>query len=223
MILSLSILFLSFIIANQPTSFPPEKYMNLIEQLKAESYRFALPRNINEKSQKIVLLVHDVDYSINGAKTFVQIENKSGVRSTFFLRPDPDGFFNNRTSYFSQNIRYFQLLEKQGWQIGFHYDSLSRTDGNETFALDLFMAQLSFMSSFFNITATRAHGDVFHNVNINNYRLYESNKDVWQFLGLSDFTEWGDAYYSDSNFHTWNVPETFDAYRIMINLHTDWW
>ena len=218
--------------------YSPTQYQNLINKLKADGYTFVLPKDLGKtNATKIAVIVHDCDYSLNGAKVFIKTENESGIRSAFFLRPDPDSW--NTTNYFPQNIQYFRSLESQGWEIGFHYDCLSRGDGNWTFAMQLFKAQLVYMREFFNITTTRSHGDVFYNntfingVRIYNGWLYQHNMHTWQDLCLVDASDWTGlvdssslnqtAFYSDSGFHTWNIPANINARRVMINLHTDWW
>lgn len=74
------------------------------------------------------------------------------------------------------------------WEIGFHYDCLSRSNGNYTLARTLFQAELTEMRTFFNITSTRAHGDVMYNSTIYNGNLYNNSRELWSQQGLIDVT-----------------------------------
>src|SRR3972149_582670 len=40
----------------------------------------------NKKNSKIIILRHDIDYSPKKALTLAKIENKLGIKSTFFVR-----------------------------------------------------------------------------------------------------------------------------------------
>jgi hypothetical protein len=192
--------------------YNPDQYSSLLTQLQHLHYRFIQPDQLNTTSGKRVIVLHDVDYDIHGAKTFVAIERKLGIRSTFFLRPDAD--------YFTQSIPYFQNLERQGWKIGYHYDVLSRSNNNYTQARLLFIAQLTLMRAFFNITMTRAHGDDY-NYTTHNINFY--NATLWHSLGLQDFStvKAPNTWMKDTN-HILIEP-TITTDLVVIEFHSDWW
>lgn len=194
--------------------FSEANYENTLRGFLEHGYSFVLPFEWNNKS-KIVVLVHDCDANINGVKTFVKVERKLGVRSTFFLRVDAE--------YFTEQIAYFQQLEHEGWEIGFHYDCLSRANGNMTLALIMLKAQITYLRTFFNVTTTRYHGDIY-NFSIGNDHLYQQNQQEWQQLGLREISnnmpsEW--QYYADVNKAYPNIE--YNKTKILLNLHSDWW
>lgn len=179
------------------TRFQPSKYDDLLHRLASGNYTY--------------ILVHDCDYRIEGLQTLLAVERIYNVRSTCYVRPDAE--------YLSYSLAYLHKIEREGWSIGFHYDCLSRTNGNLTLALQLFHAQLTFLRSFFNVTSTRYHGDVF-NLSINNRALY--NVTLWSMLGLTEasgFDGW--SYITDVN-ATWTEPQTL-THNVLVNLHSDWW
>ena len=179
------------------TRFQPSKYDDLLHRLAVGNYSF--------------VLVHDCDYRIDGLKTLLAVERIYNVKSTCYVRPDAE--------YFTGSLAYLQKVEREGWSIGFHYDCLSRTNGNMTLALQLFHAQLTFLRSFFNVTSTRYHGDIY-NLSIGNRALY--NEEEWREMGLtevSNIPNW--SYITDVN-GTW-YEEPILKHNVLVNLHSDWW
>lgn len=195
------------------TKFGKQVYVNLLTRLRSEGYTFALPTsNITGKT---AILIHDVDFSYEGAETLASVEREFGVKSCFYLRPDAEYWT------FPKSIQYFRGLECGGWQIGLHYDCLSRADGNMTFALELFKAQVEYTRKFFNIQSTSYHGDNY-NLSINNYDLYEKNKLVWQTLNLTEIYSLENySYIRDTNFNL-VIPESLGD-LVLVQFHADYW
>lgn len=180
-----------------PPKFQASKYDDLLHRLGEGNYNY--------------VLVHDCDFRIEGLETLLAVEKIYNVKSTCFVRPDAE--------YFSSSIAYLREIERGGWQIGFHYDCLSRSNGNKELAYRLFKAQLALLRTFFNVTQTRYHGDVY-NLTIGNRELYDEN--LWHELGLSEVSNIkGWSYITDAN-GTWREPANLTA-NVLVNLHSDWW
>ena len=154
-------------------------------------------------------LVHDIDYNPEGIKKLVQVETKQEIRSQIFLRP--------HENYFLTWLEYFSNLSGYGWQIGFHYSSLSRANGNITLAQKYFVASLNFMRCFFNIKYVRGHGDAQYRTDIKNRmsKPFLSNLNVSE-IDLPGF----DTYVCDTN-KILRVPKLEG--KILVNIHADWW
>ncbi len=183
--------------APKTTRLPASKYDDLLHRLASGNHTF--------------VLVHDCDYRIEGLETLLKVERIYNVRSTCYVRPDAE--------YFSYSLAYLQKIEREGWGIGFHYDCLSRTNGNLTLAFQLFHAQLTFLRSFFNVTSTRYHGDGY-NFSVNNRALY--NEEGWRDMGLTEVSNIPDwSYITDVN-GTWH-EEPILKQNVLVNLHSDWW
>lgn len=187
-------------------------YSDLLTKLKAQGYSFILSREYNgSTASKTVLVFHDCDFSFDGLKTLINIEETFGVRSTIFVRPN--------TEYFESAIPYLSDLQNQGWEIGYHYDTLSKTQ-NTTLALQVFKAQLALLRTFFNVEATRPHGDVY-NLEVYNGDLY--NATVWQRLGLREMIITEPNQYATDTDKKLSVPQTFNSTLVIIAFHSDWW
>jgi hypothetical protein len=70
--------------------------------------------------QRILLLRHDVDYSLRKAEKIARIEKGFGIRSTFFIRL--------RKGMKAERIRQLAAL---GHEIGYHYDCCPAAGGQE--------------------------------------------------------------------------------------------
>jgi hypothetical protein len=200
--------------------FLPSLYLSLLQNLTTEGYRFVLPQEVLGKNVtgKVAVVIHDVDLRWQGAEVLVSVEKQMGIRSCFFLRPDAE--------YFDQAIPYFQGLQAEGWEIGMHYDALSRSMDNLTQANTLFTAQLAYMRTFFNVTLTHYHGDGFlgnQSLLIRNYWLYGNYTGQWKSLGLEDMQTMPApfTYITDVNGVWHNPPQRLDI--LFINIHGDWW
>ena len=197
----------------QAGPFPKERYRELLTKLRNDGYAFAFPfEAVN--SSKTAVIINDVDFEYSGANSLSEVEREFGVRSWFFLRVD--------AAYFSQSIKFFKGLENEGWVIGFQYDSLSRADGNMTFAAELFSAQVVYIRSFFNVSLTTYHGDNEYNVSILNFELFQQNPELWQSLALKEvYSLQNFTYVRDTN-RELVVPEQLGD-LVLVQLHTNWW
>jgi hypothetical protein len=185
----------------------------LVLHLQELGYKFMLPKDYFAMgaSGKVALLIHDADFSLGGLETFMQIERDLGVRSAFYPRPD--------TEWFSQSVMRLQNVEVEGWEIGFQYDCLSRASENRSVAMDLFMGQLGYMRSLFNVSTTDYHGDSF-DLSILNLDLYDAQ--VWGKLGLHEvYMLEGFSYFSDTNNVLVSPIEPLED-LLVVQLHTDW-
>lgn len=200
-------------LSSQAFPYPASKYDNLLQKITNLNYSFVLPHEYNNQKGKICIIVHDVDFSISGVKVFTEIEKKFNIKSCFYLRPEAD--------YFKQNINYFKKLEKEGFEIGFHYATLSRVYPSRNLATEIFVAQLKYLRNWFDIKTVRAHGDKY-DFSILNYQIYDSQ--LWSTLNITDFSNVhlkDFTYIADTN-HVWKEPSEY-LDLIFINLHSDWW
>jgi hypothetical protein len=198
-------------------TFPKEDYIDLINELKAEGYHF---QTANQPYQggKVVYLIHCADYSFKGEKTFVDVENNEGIKSTFMIRPD--------STFFPQTIAAFLQFQSSGDAVGYEYDCLNRADGNMTLATTMFQAQVTYLKDLgFNLSVTDSHGDVEYNNNkYNSYQIYLQHPELWtenNLLNLPTMLS-GYQYFSDSNFHKIVLPSNLGD-KVIIELHMDWW
>jgi hypothetical protein len=101
-------------------SFNPTSYRALIE--KALSTKFTiLPMQdaITSKSDPVLLLRHDIDFSLEYAVQMAELENELGISSTYFVIPENE-FYDPFSDIGKEQIQHMQNL---GHEIGLHYDT----------------------------------------------------------------------------------------------------
>lgn len=189
----------------------PQIYRDLISRLKLEGYSILTAREfLASNLSKLAVIVHDTDNSFEGAKVLVSIEREFNIRSSFYLRPS--------RNYFLQSIRFFQGLERENWEIGFHYSSLSRADGNQEFARETFTAHLFFLRHFFNISTVRGHGDGYNLTILN--RLDSAFLESLNVSSL-EVKEHNVTYIRDTGKKV-DIPSKWSD-RVLVNFHSDCW
>lgn len=105
-------------------SFTLKFYSELISLLKAGGYAFVDYHNYMN-AHECVILRHDIDNSIEKALDIAELENKHGVKSTYFtlLRTD---FYN---PYSKQNLAALLKIQSLGHEIGLHFDEMAYEAG----------------------------------------------------------------------------------------------
>jgi len=197
--------------------FSPHIYHELLFNLTSHGYQILRVSDYlyGNYSGKVVVIRHDVDgQNVRcGSLILSGIEKEFGVRSSFYLR------VHSRPNYFEQNIQFFKNLEKEGYEIGLHYECLSRTD-NTTLALRLLEAQVDYMRYFFNVTTVSAHGDGY-NSSINNMDLWNQHPDEFERIGVAEAHGFQDTYICDTG-GVLVIPDDWGR-LVLVNFHADWW
>ena len=100
--------------------FTFDGYSHLIETAKTSGYVFTDYHNF-VKHQRCVILRHDIDNSIEKAVYIAELENKLGVKSTFFtlLRTD---FYNPASK---KGIAGLRKILSLGHEVGLHFDEMA--------------------------------------------------------------------------------------------------
>lgn len=171
-----------------------------------------------------VILMHDSDFKV--AKQFYDVENAHGLRSTYYIRPNQDYYVNWNNS----TLPFLVKINREGWEIGYHYDVLARAGNNKSIALQLFKDELSAMRLYFNVSSAASHGGTKNDYNKNLYDAYP--QEMKSLVIYERYNMPNDAkvyaYVSDSEGHlNMNPIETVRSAPIgsvvMFNLHSDWW
>jgi len=98
-------------------NFTYEFYKNLISLLKENNYCFCDYHDYMNHD-KCVILRHDIDYNLESALTFAELEKELGVKSTYFVLCSSD--FYNPLSKNSKNI--IHNIINLGHDVGLHFD-----------------------------------------------------------------------------------------------------
>lgn len=133
-------------------SFRHSQYRDLLGALRASGRRVVTVAEYlraGDERRRFVILRHDVDRRPGKALDLAQLEHSLGFRSTYYFRADRSGAFP---------VRFLREIAALGHEIGYHYETLSRSRGDVRRALDSFALQLSSFRGSAECTTVSMHG-----------------------------------------------------------------
>ena len=98
--------------------FKFSSYENCLNFAVEENYKFVNLSNALESNEKSILLRHDIDFSLDHAIKFAEIEKSLDVQATYFVRTHCK--YYNALSYSSKEI--LNKLESLGHIVGLHFE-----------------------------------------------------------------------------------------------------
>lgn len=161
--------------------FTLKKYEELCSVVSKSGYKnltFSEYLGIKPKNN-FVILRHDVDKSLKNALKMAKIENRYGLKSSFYFR----------MKTFDKEIMI--EIKRMGHEIGYHYECLDESKGDYEMAIKLFKKNLEKFKGF-DIKTICMHGNALTKWN---------NRDIWKKYDFKKFGILGEAYLS-SDFTT---------------------
>jgi len=176
-----------------PLDFTMDKYRLLLYAL--DGYKiYTVRRYLEEKpSEGFVILRHDVDRIPMNAQKMADLERELGIQSTYYFR------YTRGT--FRKDI--IKTISSMGHEIGYHYETLSKTNGDYEKAIKLFQLELSEFRKICNVRTISMHGKPLSN---------QINDMIWKYRNFNEFDLLG-----DSNLSISNLPYFTDAGRTWDN------
>jgi hypothetical protein len=161
--------------------FSAKKYLLLCEKLKAADFKsICFKEYVADRKRadggRLVILRHDVDRMPNTAFAIAQIENSLGMRATYYFRV-PNTF----------EPRIISEICDLGHEIGLHYEVLDKARGDIIQARKFLLEDLKRLREIAPVETVAMHG---------NPLTPFDNRDIWKYLGLSEFGLIGEAYLS---------------------------
>ena len=124
------------------------RYIDAILNVNDNILQFQEYFNLNPKPDKFVIIRHDVDRMPYRALNMAKLESKKGVKSTYYFRSKMHTF----------KPRIIKEIATLGHEIGYHYESLSDTNGNMDLALADFEENLSKFREIVPLQTISMHG-----------------------------------------------------------------
>ena len=100
------------------SDFTMENYKQILELAK-KNYVFRLFTDEINKNEKIILLRHDIEFSIPIALEMAEMEAELGIKATYLLQVHGD-FYN---ALEKENFKKIKKIISLGHQIGLHFDA----------------------------------------------------------------------------------------------------
>lgn len=199
--------------------FSYESYVDLIQLLRETGYQFASYDNFAEYD-KCAILRHDVDFKLQDAGRLASVEQKEGIRSTYFVLLTSD-FYN----VFSRNSRsLIDGIRRCGHEIGLHFDEARYPE--EMGNIDLIRKRILEEAGIL----AKAVGEPVTKVSMHrpSKNILRSNLGIPGMVNTySDQFFSAFKYFSDSR-HCWREPveeiiRSGQYYRIQILVHPFWY
>ena len=159
--------------------FTVSSYRKLIQAFLKNGYNIVTVKDYlgSEISGKVIALRHDVDELPKNALKIAIAENDLGVKATYYFR---------RVSK-SDHPDIIRQITAMGHEIGYHYEDLSKTEGDMDKAIMSFKDNLEYFRQYYPVKTVCMHGS--------SSSKYD-NKDIWSHVSLSDFGLIGEPYLS---------------------------
>jgi hypothetical protein len=160
--------------------FTLAKYKDLCLAMLESGYTplsvYSYLTNNKAVNNKTVILRHDVDRKVNNALKIAELENELGVNSTYYFRYP-----------YTFKPKVIENIAFLGHEIGYHYETLSKTNGDQGKAVILFFEELEEMRKICEVKTICMHGRALSR---------HDNRDIWKASDFRDFGIIGEGYLS---------------------------
>jgi len=159
--------------------FTLKSYESLLLAFQQAGYQFQTFEELmtDPAKGKSLVMRHDVDELAWNALKMAQLENKLGIRATYFFRIV-------KQSNVPEVIKQIVGL---GHEIGYHYEDLALAEGDEVQAIGTFKENLEYFRKYYPVRSVCMHGS--------STSKYD-NRLLWKNHSLSDFGLVGEPYLS---------------------------
>lgn len=157
--------------------FTRQKYIQLLSQLKDCGYTFITYATYcsGNLPERFVILRHDVDLKPINSLSFATIEEKTGVKATYYFRTVPE----------SWDEGIIKAIQQMGHEVGYHYESLTTCKGDIQKAFADFTKNLEQLRMLVPIRTVCMHGSP---------RSPYDSKDIWKEYDFKDLEIIGEPY-----------------------------
>ena len=180
--------------------FTLDKYQELCKVL-AENYTvYTVLEYLSEKPEgKIAVMRHDVDRKIKNSLNMAEREHELGIRSSYYFR---------YPATFKPDL--IRKIRDLGHEIGYHYEVLSKTNGDYSKAITLFQTELAEFRKICPVDTICMHGSPLSKYN---------NRDLWTRYDYHSYGIYGEAFLSFEQDHD-DIHYLTDTGRTWSNKHT---
>lgn len=153
-------------------------YKELLLALKSAKYQFITFEEYFSRQlpEKLVILRHDVDRTPGNAIKMAHLENELNIRASYYYRIVSE-------SYDEKSIREVVHFKHE---LGYHYEDLSLSKGDEQQALTLFEKHLANFRKFYPVKTMCMHGSP---------TSKWDNRTLWQKYNYRDFGIIAEPYF----------------------------
>ncbi|MFH1004419.1 MAG: hypothetical protein V1781_02840 [Bacteroidota bacterium] len=145
--------------------FTIQAYQKLLNALQQFGFEFLPYKFFQTKTyavnQKSITLRHDVDTHKKNSLHFAKIQNAIGITGTYYFRTIPQSY----------DEKMILEMSAMGHEIGYHYETMSTSNGNVDKAYDEFCRNLEMFRKIVPVSTICMHGSVMSKFD---------NRDIWK-------------------------------------------
>jgi len=142
-------------------------YQRICEEIARSNYTVHTVEQFfrENPSCRFIILRHDVDACPSRALEMAKVEYSYGIKATYYFRYVPDVF----------KTEAIKSIKAMGHEIGYHYETLNKCEGNLSEAIKLFEKEINeFRRIGIDIKTVCAHGS-------ENKKVYGLNTDIFKY------------------------------------------
>ncbi len=147
-----------------------------------------------------IVLRHDIDKSPQNALKMAMLENKIGVKSTYYFR----------ILKCSNNPSIIKKIVELGHEIGYHYEDLTIANGNVDKAIKYFKTNLEYFRKYYDVKTI-----VYHGSPITKW----ANEDIWKEFDYKDYGILGEPFLDvdfNENFYLTDTGRSWNALKYSV-------
>lgn len=173
--------------------FTIKKYKELISALKDAGYEFVTYAEYCEglRADKLVVMRHDVDMSVERARRLAEVENEMGVKASYYFRE----------KFIGDDVVCIASL---GHEVGYHYEDLVMEKGDVERAYARFIRNVYALRELVDVKTITMHGAPTSSFD---------SKEMWRvcdykklgLIGEPQFdVDWNEMFYLTDTGRSWN-------------------
>lgn len=157
--------------------FTIQVYCEILNSLQQQAFLFIPFREfLKSQEKRNICLRHDVDLLPDNSLAFAKIQNKFGIKGSYYFRAVQD----------SWNEEVIRDIYELGHEIGYHYESLTTTSGNIQQAISIFEKNLEKLRRIVPVSTICMHGSP---------RSRWDSKELWKYYDYRDYGIEAEPYF----------------------------
>lgn len=182
--------------------FTIDKYKELLSNFISSGYKFLTYSEYLScsPSAKVIVLRHDVDLLPHNSLRTAELEAELGVKGSYYFRAVPESWDEN----------VIKKIAELGHEIGYHYESLTTSNGNVEEAYADFCKNLEALRKLTSVSTICMHGSP---------RSPYDSKDIWKKYSYRDLGIIGEPYFDtdfSKIFYLTDTGRRWDGYKVSV-------
>lgn len=182
--------------------FTRDKYRQLLISLQTAGYGFITFAEYckGEKPNRFVILRHDVDLLPDYSLATAKMEHELGIRAVYYFRAVPE----------SWDEAIIREIASMGHEVGYHYESLTTSNGNMKAAYEDFRKHLKELRALASVETICMHGSP---------RSPYDSKDIWKTYSYHSLGIIGEPYFDTDFSQVFYLTDTgrcWDGYKVSV-------